>query len=138
MTGIDTSSICKHDVERKESGISPDVNADLKSLFSEGTLSDMQIRTSTEMFPVHSQILGARSPVFRAMFSTDMKERTKECVDITDLDSETVRRMILVHVHGCPRRRPPVPKCLPTVRCNRQVRPPVSEEQVLFNLGEHY
>ncbi|GIY75725.1 TD and POZ domain-containing protein 5 [Caerostris darwini] len=89
ITGIDTSSICKHDIEKYESKISPDLNANLKSMYREGTLSDTQIRTSTETFPAHSQILGARSPVFRAMFSTDMKERTTECVDITDLDSET-------------------------------------------------
>ncbi|GIY33008.1 TD and POZ domain-containing protein 5 [Caerostris darwini] len=94
ITGID-DNICEKIFEKYESGISPDLKADLKSMYREGTLSDTKIRTSTETFPAHTQILGARSPVFRAMFSTDMKERTKECVDITDLDSETVRRMLL-------------------------------------------
>ncbi|GIY39911.1 speckle-type POZ protein-like B [Caerostris extrusa] len=94
ITGID-DDICKQNFETYESVISPDLKADLKSMYREGTLSDTQIRTSTETFPAHTQILGARSAVFRAMFSADMKERTKECVDITDLDSETVRRMLL-------------------------------------------
>ncbi|GIY75724.1 TD and POZ domain-containing protein 1-like [Caerostris darwini] len=89
ITGID-DDICKQKFEKYESGVSPDLKADLKSMYREGTLSDTQIRTSTETFPAHTQILGARSPVFRAMFSTDMKERTKECVDITDLESETI------------------------------------------------
>ncbi|GIX78722.1 hypothetical protein CDAR_177131, partial [Caerostris darwini] len=88
ITGID-DNICDQNFEKYESGISPDLKGDLKSMYREGTLSDTKIRTSTETFPAHTQILGARSPVFRAMFSTDMKERTKECVDITDLDSET-------------------------------------------------
>ncbi|GIY22217.1 TD and POZ domain-containing protein 5 [Caerostris extrusa] len=61
ITGID-GDICKHNYEKYECNISPDLKADLKSI---------------------------------AMFSTDMKERTKECVDITDLDSETVRRLLL-------------------------------------------
>ncbi|GIY16883.1 TD and POZ domain-containing protein 3 [Caerostris darwini] len=94
ITGID-DDICKHDVEKYESKISPDLKGDLKSMYREGTLSDTKIRTSTETFPAHTQILGARSPVFRAMFSTDMKERTKECVDITDLDSETIIKCVL-------------------------------------------
>ncbi|GIZ00768.1 TD and POZ domain-containing protein 5 [Caerostris extrusa] len=94
ITGID-DNICDQNFEKYESGISPDLKGDLKSMYREGTLSDTKIRTSTETFPAHTQILGARSPVFRAMFSTDMKERTKECVDITDFDGETVRRMLL-------------------------------------------
>ncbi|GIY03712.1 TD and POZ domain-containing protein 5 [Caerostris darwini] len=83
-TGMDTYTICKHDVESNESGISPDLKADLKSLFTEGILSDTKIRTSTETFPAHTQIVGARSPVFKAMFSTDMKERTKELIPYFD------------------------------------------------------
>ncbi|GIY91913.1 TD and POZ domain-containing protein 5 [Caerostris extrusa] len=94
ITGID-DNICDQNFEKCESGISPDLKGDLKSMHREGTLSDTQIRTSTETFPAHTQILGARSPVFRALFSTDMKERTKECVDITDFDGETVRRLLL-------------------------------------------
>ncbi|GIZ00759.1 hypothetical protein CEXT_639851 [Caerostris extrusa] len=94
ITGID-DNICDQNFEKYESGISPDLKGDLKSMHREGTLSDTKIRTSTETFPAHTQILGARSPVFRTMFSTDMKERTKECVDITDFDGETVHRLLL-------------------------------------------
>ncbi|GFY71948.1 TD and POZ domain-containing protein 5 [Trichonephila inaurata madagascariensis] len=55
----------------------------------------MNLRTNTTTIPVHTQILGARSSVFKAMFSNDMKEKTKGCVDVTDVDDETVRRMLL-------------------------------------------
>ncbi|GFY38100.1 TD and POZ domain-containing protein 5 [Trichonephila inaurata madagascariensis] len=68
---------------------------DLESLCSREVLSDMKLRTNTNTIPVHTTILGARSSVFRAMFSNDMKEKTQGCVDVTDLDDETVRRMLL-------------------------------------------
>ncbi|GFV29794.1 TD and POZ domain-containing protein 5 [Trichonephila clavipes] len=55
----------------------------------------MKLRTNTNTIPVHTQILGARSSVFKAMFSHDMKEKTQGCVDVTDVDDDTVRRMLL-------------------------------------------
>ncbi|GIY94679.1 TD and POZ domain-containing protein 1 [Caerostris extrusa] len=85
----------KPDTEENELDTSSDLKDDLKTLYSESALSDMKILTSTETFLAHTQILAARSPVFRAMFSTDMKERTKECVDIPDLDSNTMRQFLL-------------------------------------------
>ncbi|GIY55347.1 TD and POZ domain-containing protein 5 [Caerostris darwini] len=66
----------KPDAEENEHDTSSDLKDDLKTLYSESVLSDMKILTSTETFLAHTQILAARSPVFRAMFSTDMKERT--------------------------------------------------------------
>ncbi|GFQ71638.1 speckle-type POZ protein-like B [Trichonephila clavata] len=68
---------------------------DLGSLCSRDVLSDMKLRTNTDTIPVHTQILGARSSVFGAMFVNDMKEKTKGCVDVTDLDDDTVRLMLL-------------------------------------------
>ncbi|GFS56267.1 TD and POZ domain-containing protein 5 [Trichonephila inaurata madagascariensis] len=67
---------------------------DLGSLCSQDVLSDMKLRTNTTTIPVHTQILGARSSVFKAMFSNDMKEKSQGCVDVTDVDDETVRRML--------------------------------------------
>ncbi|GFW08714.1 TD and POZ domain-containing protein 3 [Trichonephila clavipes] len=97
-----------HD-EESEEGISTDeesvvglhtddlvsLREDLESLCCREVLSDMKLRTNTNTIPVHTPILGARSSVFRAMFSNNMKERTQGCVDVTDLDDETVRRMLL-------------------------------------------
>ncbi|GBM11894.1 TD and POZ domain-containing protein 3 [Araneus ventricosus] len=68
---------------------------DLISLFREGILCDTKLKTATETFPAHMAILSARSPVFKAMFTTDMKEKTNNCVDVDDLDADTVRRMLL-------------------------------------------
>ncbi|GFU18287.1 TD and POZ domain-containing protein 5 [Trichonephila clavipes] len=68
---------------------------DLGSLCSSDDLSDMKLRTNTTTIPVHTQILGARSSVFKAMFVNDMKEKTQRCVDVTDVDDDTVRRLLL-------------------------------------------
>ncbi|GFY68314.1 TD and POZ domain-containing protein 3 [Trichonephila inaurata madagascariensis] len=54
----------------------------------------MKLKTKTRTFPAHKFILGARSPVFKAMFTNDMKERNSECVNIEDLDDDTVQRML--------------------------------------------
>ncbi|GBN07321.1 Speckle-type POZ protein [Araneus ventricosus] len=67
----------------------------LKSMFDDGILSDTELRTSTKTFPAHKNILSARSPVFMRMFSDDMKEKNSGYVDITDLEDDTVHRMLL-------------------------------------------
>ncbi|GFS55372.1 TD and POZ domain-containing protein 3 [Trichonephila inaurata madagascariensis] len=72
-----------------------DLKVDLQCLYDEGVFSDVKLRTATQVFHAHKTILSARSPVFRAMFNTDMKEKIQECVDIQDLEDDTVRRMLM-------------------------------------------
>ncbi|GFY70229.1 TD and POZ domain-containing protein 2 [Trichonephila inaurata madagascariensis] len=72
-----------------------DLKEDLECLYAEGILSDVKLRTSSQTFHAHKAILSARSPVFRAMFQTDMKEKIQECVDVPDLEDDTVRQMLL-------------------------------------------
>ncbi|GBM91669.1 hypothetical protein AVEN_180048-1 [Araneus ventricosus] len=69
--------------------------ADFKSLYNDGILSDIELRTSTKTFPAHKNILSSRSPVFRGMFSSDMKEKNSGYVDITDFEDDIVHRMLL-------------------------------------------
>ncbi|GBN50503.1 Speckle-type POZ protein [Araneus ventricosus] len=68
---------------------------DLNSLLKDSVLCDTKLKTATETFPAHIAVLSARSPVFQTMFITDMKEKTNKCVNIDDLDADTVRRMLL-------------------------------------------
>ncbi|XP_055951763.1 uncharacterized protein LOC129987826 isoform X2 [Argiope bruennichi] len=63
-------------------------------LFIEGILCDAKLKTATEIFPVHKVVLSAQSPVFKSMFTTDMKEKTNDFVEIEDLDADTVREML--------------------------------------------
>ncbi|CAL1298330.1 unnamed protein product [Larinioides sclopetarius] len=72
-----------------------DLRNDLHCLYDDGLFSDVKLRTDNETFAAHRLILSARSPVFKAMFSNDMKEKTKECIDVPDIDSSTVRQFLL-------------------------------------------
>ncbi|GFY68311.1 TD and POZ domain-containing protein 2 [Trichonephila inaurata madagascariensis] len=67
---------------------------DLESLYKENLLCDTKLKTKTRTFSAHKNILSARSPVFKAMFTHDMRERNSECVNIEDLDDDTVQRML--------------------------------------------
>ncbi|CAL1294230.1 unnamed protein product [Larinioides sclopetarius] len=68
---------------------------DLTSLHKDQSTCDVKLETKTNTFPIHTLILSARSPVFKAMFSNDMKEKTSGCADVSDLQDETVRRFLL-------------------------------------------
>ncbi|GBM66607.1 Speckle-type POZ protein [Araneus ventricosus] len=73
----------------------PNALEDITSFYKKGILCDAKLQTATETFPAHKTILSARSPVFEAMFTSNMKEKIEECVRIDDLDAETVKRMLL-------------------------------------------
>ncbi|GBN00599.1 TD and POZ domain-containing protein 5 [Araneus ventricosus] len=67
---------------------------DLTSMYNERLFCDTKLRTDTETFPAHRNVLSARSPVFKKMFTTDMKEKAGECINVPDISSDTVRRML--------------------------------------------
>ncbi|GFW88423.1 hypothetical protein TNCV_2287491 [Trichonephila clavipes] len=48
----------------------------LESSYKEDLLCDVNLKTKTRSFPAHKSILSARSRVFKAMFTHDMKEKT--------------------------------------------------------------
>ncbi|GBO25321.1 Speckle-type POZ protein [Araneus ventricosus] len=66
----------------------------LKSMLNNTSLSDVKLKTKSQTYPAHTFILGARSPVFKSMFSSDMKEKINGCVDIEDLNDDTVLRLL--------------------------------------------
>ncbi|GBN94312.1 Speckle-type POZ protein B [Araneus ventricosus] len=66
----------------------------LKSMVNNSCLSDVKLKTKSQTYPAHKTILGARSPVFKAMFSSDMREKIIDCVDVEDLNDDTVLRML--------------------------------------------
>ncbi|GBL76120.1 TD and POZ domain-containing protein 1 [Araneus ventricosus] len=70
------------------------LSENLRSLFKDNILSDIKVKTSSETFQAHKSILSARSPVFKAMFSNNMKEKYNKSVDIEDMDSDTVHKML--------------------------------------------
>ncbi|GFU28154.1 TD and POZ domain-containing protein 3 [Nephila pilipes] len=93
LGGISTNDVQNVDGILTNNAVS--LREDLGSLCISDVLSDMKLQTNSNTIPVHTQILGARSPVFRAMFTNDMKEKIEGYVDVPDLDDDTVRRMLL-------------------------------------------
>ncbi|CAL1280887.1 unnamed protein product [Larinioides sclopetarius] len=66
----------------------------VREYLEDGIFSDVALRADAETFQVHKIILSSRSPVFEAMFTNDMKE-TNEFIDIPDMDSGTLRSLLL-------------------------------------------
>ncbi|CAL1262213.1 unnamed protein product [Larinioides sclopetarius] len=67
---------------------------DFKSMLNDSILCDIKLKASSQSYPAHKCVLSARSPVFKAMFSNTMKEKINDCVDIKDLNDDTVSRML--------------------------------------------
>lgn len=71
-----------------------DLGTQLGDLLESERLSDVVINVGEERLRAHSVILAARSPVFDAMWSASMKEKTEKEVSIEDLEPSAVRQMI--------------------------------------------
>ncbi|GFV14573.1 speckle-type POZ protein B [Trichonephila clavipes] len=71
-----------------------DLKMDWECMHCKGILSDAKLRTATQTFNANKAILCNKSPVFHALLSTDMKEKIQECVDVPDLEDDTVCRML--------------------------------------------
>ncbi len=53
--------------------------------------ADMELVCSGQSFPCHKFVMGARSDVFRAMFSHDMKENQDGRVEVRFLQASSAR-----------------------------------------------
>ncbi|GBM70062.1 Protein roadkill [Araneus ventricosus] len=73
----------------------PSALDDFKALYNDQFLTDVVLKTSTKSFPAHKNVLCARSSVFRAMLTSDMKEKNTDCIKVDDLENETVHRLLL-------------------------------------------
>lgn len=63
-------------------------------MFYNEELKDSELHTSDgKILKCHRSVLAARSPVFEAMFASDMEE-AKGVVKINDFDSETINQML--------------------------------------------
>ena len=67
---------------------------DLDRLLVDGILSDIVLRVGDRKFPVHRAILAAKSPVFRAMFTSGMKEAVAEEILIEDMEPDLMEGLL--------------------------------------------
>ena len=62
--------------------------------FGDKNFLDVKIVAGDEEFHCHRNILAGRSPVFKAMFLSEMIENTSRTVDIRDIRPEVAREML--------------------------------------------
>merc|ERR1719487_326401 len=61
----------------------PSVITDLRALLRTGDGADVTLRAGESQIPVHGVILSMRSPVFKTMLRTEMREATTRVVDLS-------------------------------------------------------
>ncbi|KAL6603149.1 hypothetical protein ACP70R_043510 [Stipagrostis hirtigluma subsp. patula] len=71
-----------------------DLHQHLGELLQSQTGADITFAVCRESFAAHKSILAARSPVFRAEFFGDMKERSSQCVQIEDMEAAVFKAML--------------------------------------------
>ncbi|GBL98952.1 Speckle-type POZ protein [Araneus ventricosus] len=97
--GTDNLEENRHKLNSKEPSLNNSctrsLRVDLINLFKESAISDINLKVGSEIFPAHKAILSARSPVFKAMFTANMKEKKDTCIELEDIESETLHRLLL-------------------------------------------
>ncbi|KAL6214988.1 hypothetical protein ACLB2K_014420 [Fragaria x ananassa] len=66
----------------------------LSRMFQEGIHADVTINTAEGSLKAHKAILSANSPVFRSMFSHDLKETVSSTIDIEDMSLESCTALV--------------------------------------------
>ncbi|GIY40625.1 speckle-type POZ protein [Caerostris extrusa] len=79
-----------------------ELSNDFLHLLDQGVSSfaDVNLKCGSVTVPAHKNILAARSPVFAAMFATEMRENLMNVVDITDLEVSALRNMLTFMYSG--------------------------------------
>lgn len=79
---------------KPESFSSEKLSTGLKSFVQSQTYSDVTLISNGVKFPAHKIILSAQSPVFNAMFQSNMVESKKNEVMIEDIKPEVLKEML--------------------------------------------
>jgi len=84
-------------VQQKSPNNHNQISEDFKNAFYENSKdsSDVTIRCEGKEYHCHQFILAARSPVFKVMLQTNMKEKESGSIDIEDFSKEVVEKMLL-------------------------------------------
>ena len=67
---------------------------DYEPFFNSDTLSDIEIHVGEKKYRSHKLILAARSPVFRGMLMSNMKEALSNLIEIKDMSSEVFEELL--------------------------------------------
>ncbi|GBN16478.1 Speckle-type POZ protein [Araneus ventricosus] len=72
----------------------PSISKDLWALYNDQILCDVELKTQTKSFFVHEVVLCARSPVFLAMLTREMKEKINKYIEIEDISADTLEKFL--------------------------------------------
>ena len=78
----------------KEAQFCTKVMKDLNEFRKEGTLCDITLNIRGVRMPAHRNVLAASSLYFRALFSSDMKEREESAVTIEELEPKVMEEIL--------------------------------------------
>uniref|UniRef100_A0AAY4EF92 BTB domain-containing protein n=1 Tax=Denticeps clupeoides TaxID=299321 RepID=A0AAY4EF92_9TELE len=78
----------------------PNMAEDLGQLWDASLLSDCTVCVAGQEFKAHKSILAARCPVFRAMFTHDMRESRTNHVDIKDMELDIFKEILTFSYTG--------------------------------------
>jgi len=80
----------------------PNLLSDLKRMFDECMFTDFELKSSDDqVFKVHKSVLAARSPVFYAMLTSEMKESKKNFANICNIEGATLKELLrFVYYNG--------------------------------------
>jgi len=94
---LNQSSPISIPIQQKSPDSNNQISKDFKNAFYENSkdLSDVTIRCEGKEFYCHQFILAARSPVFKVMLQTNMKEKESGSIDIEDFSKDVVEKMLL-------------------------------------------
>jgi len=70
------------------------LSLDLHHLYSTKEFADITIKCEGKSYGCHKYILASRSPVFKAMFESDMKEKRTGSVEIKNMRPEVLERLL--------------------------------------------
>ncbi|KAM4689148.1 kelch-like protein 38 [Discoglossus pictus] len=90
MDGDFTEDYLFHD-----DGVSSELLRQLNNLREAGVLTDVIICTGVHEFACHRNVLASSSPYFKAMFCNHFKESGQEKVTIMEIESDSLRQIIL-------------------------------------------
>ncbi|KAG8190544.1 hypothetical protein JTE90_004119 [Oedothorax gibbosus] len=84
-----TETICSGQLD-----LGKNLSNDFSNLLMDEFLSDITLVCGEKQFLAHKCVLSARSPVFKAMFTHDLKENQLNSVEITDIESEALEHLL--------------------------------------------
>ena len=73
---------------------SDEVSKGIYSLYKDEVLTDTIIKCQDKEFKVHRVVLASQSPVFRAMFEADMKEKQSGVIEVSDITPEAMSDLV--------------------------------------------